>query len=225
MVAFAVFRTERVAHKVHRNGIVLITGASSGIGNDFAEYLAENHDYLVLAGVRKESDFLKITLENKKNLIPFMIDVSSHDSCVEATNQLNDIVLERNLPFIFLVNNAGIGRFSPVEFEDLEGAKKLFDTNVFGLLDLTQQVLPMLRESQGRIIMVSSISGFVSSPFSGVYSASKFAIEAISDALRRELGPHGVSVSVVQPGYVQYYQRLQNLQPILAQQLRKQQQM
>lgn len=202
LIAVAVFHTERKEYKVHSNGIVLVTGASTGIGHDVAEYLAEHHNFLVLAGVRKESDFLNFTKENKPKLLPFMVDVSSHESCVAAADQIKLLMAERNLPFVALVNNAGVGRFNPIEFEDLEGVRKLFDTNVFGLMDLTKQVLPLLRASQGRVIMVSSLSGFISSPLSGVYAASKFAVEALSDALRREVAQHGVSVSVVQPGYV-----------------------
>lgn len=202
LAAIAVFHTERKEYKVHTSGIVLVTGASSGIGKDVAEYLAEHHNFLVLAGVRKESDFLNFTKEHKRNLRPFMVDVSSHESCATAADQLKTIMAEHSLPFVALVNNAGVGRFAPIEFDDLAGAKKLFDTNVFGLMDLTQQVLPLLRASNGRIVMVSSLAGFISSPFSGVYAASKFALEALSDALRRELAAHGVSVSVVQPGYV-----------------------
>jgi short-subunit dehydrogenase len=116
---------------------------------------------------------------------------------------LKELTEKYNLPFVGLVNNAGIGgNYSPLEFQDMEYARKLLDTNVFGLLDLTQLSLPLLRQSQGRLVMISSLSGIFSLPLSGIYSASKFALEALSDALRRELAPHNVSVSVVQPGYV-----------------------
>jgi short-subunit dehydrogenase len=201
-VSALVFFTEMREYKVHTEGIVLITGASSGIGKDAAEYLADHHNFLVLAGVRKQSDFAAVEKLNKKNLLPFLIDVASHESCTTAVDNVKKLSVERNLPFVGLVNNAGIGRFSPLEFQEMDDARALFDTNVFGLLDLTKQTLPLLRASQGRVVMISSISGFVSSPFSGIYAASKFAVEALSDALRRELLSHGVSVSVVQPGYV-----------------------
>lgn len=200
-IAIIVF-SERKIYEVHNLGIVLITGASTGIGRAAAEHIAENYNFLVLAGVRKESDLRNIENLNMKNLVPFMVDVSSHVSCSEAVNNIEKIAKEKNLPFVALINNAGIGRFGPIEFQDLDDAKTLFDTNVFGLLDLTQQLIPLLRESKGRVIMVSSVSGITSSPFSGIYAASKFAVEAISDALRRELRAYGVSVSVVQPGYV-----------------------
>jgi short-subunit dehydrogenase len=202
VVAVLVFLAERRQYKVHSEGIVLITGASTGIGRDAAVYLTEHTGYLVLAGVRKESDFSSIDKLGKKNLKPVLIDVSSHESCTKTVQEIRALSESRGLPFVGLVNNAGVGHFNPVEFQDLDAARSLFDTNFFGLLDLTQQVLPLLRASQGRIVMLSSVSGFVASPFSGIYAASKFAVEALSDSLRRELQHHGVSVSVIQPGYV-----------------------
>lgn len=201
-VAALVFFKEQHQYEVHTAGIVLITGASTGIGRHAAEHLADNHNFLILAGVRKESDFSSIEKLNKPNLLPILIDVSSHDSCTVAVREIRRLSEQRQLPFVALVNNAGIGMFNPLEFQDLGELRRLFDTNVFGLLDLTQQSLPMLRASKGRIIMISSIAGFFSSPFSGAYAASKYAVEALSDALRRELLDHGVSVSVVEPGYV-----------------------
>lgn len=201
-IAVLVFLSDRREYKVHNKGIVLITGASSGIGRHAAEFLADNHDFLVLAGVRKDSDFSSIANMAKKNLRPLMIDVASHESCTKAVEEIRRLTESENLPFVGLVNNAGVGHFNPIEFQALNDARAVFDTNFFGLLDLTKQCLPFLRASQGRVVMLSSISGFVSTPFSGIYAASKFAVEALSDALRRELLHHGVSVSVVQPGYV-----------------------
>mmetsp|Transcript_119388 Transcript_119388/g.234583 ORF Transcript_119388/g.234583 Transcript_119388/m.234583 type:complete len:310 (-) Transcript_119388:44-973(-) len=202
VIAALVFFKEQHEYFVHNSGIVLITGASTGIGRHAAEYLADNHNFLILAGVRKESDFSSIQNMNKSNLLPILIDVSSHESCEVAVEEIRKLSEQRRLPFVGLVNNAGVGMFNPLEFQDMGEIRRLFDTNVFGLLDLTQQTLPLLRASKGRIVMLSSVSGFVSSPFSGAYAASKYAVEALSDSLRRELVEHGVSVSVVQPGYV-----------------------
>lgn len=202
LLAGLVFHAERKEYKVHGKGIVLVTGASTGIGRDAAEYLSKNTGFLVLAGVRKESDYQSI-LESNQQMLPFMIDVSSHESCVNAVTKIQELTEKYDLPFVGLVNNAGIGgNFSPLEYQDMGFARTLFDTNVFGLLDLTQQALPLLRASQGRIVMISSLSGIFAIPLSGVYSASKFALEALSDTLRRELAVHNVSVSVVEPGYV-----------------------
>lgn len=202
LLAGLIFHTERKEYFVHTKGIILVTGASTGIGRDAAEYLSKNTGFLVLAGVRKESDYQNI-LESNKQMLPFMIDVASHESCVSAVGKIQELTKKYNLPFVGLVNNAGIGgNYSPLEYQDMVYARTLFDTNVFGLLDLTQQALPLLRASQGRIVMISSLSGLFAIPLSGVYSASKFALEALSDTLRRELASHNVSVSVVEPGYV-----------------------
>jgi NAD(P)-dependent dehydrogenase (short-subunit alcohol dehydrogenase family) len=202
VTAVLVFLAERQQYKVHSEGIVIITGASTGIGRDATEFLADNFNFVVLAGVRKESDFSAIEKLNKKNLRPLMLDVSSHESCTKAVQEIKSLSDSRSLPLVGLVNNAGVGQYNPVEFQDLDAARAVFDTNFFGLLDLTQQVLPLLRASGGRIVMLSSIGGFVGGPFSGVYAASKFAVEALSDSLRRELQHHNVSVSVIEPGYV-----------------------
>lgn len=190
------------AFTVHKSGIVLITGASTGIGRSAAEHLAKNHSFLVLAGVRKESDAAQIRAINISNLQPLIVDVAKHDSCVKAVESIRKTMKEHNLPFICLVNNAGINRHLPAEFQPVEDAKTLFDTNLFGVLDLIQLTLPLLRESKGRIINLSSVSGFISVPTMAIYSASKFAIEGLSDGLRREVAHFGISVSIVQPAFV-----------------------
>lgn len=202
LVSFLIYKTERKEFLVHTTGIVLITGASSGIGRDAAEYLAKHCNFLVLAGVRKQSDYDNILHLKHKNLLPFIIDVTSHESCVKGAAKLSELMDEHNLPFVGLVNNAGVGTFNPLEFQDIAVARALFDTNVFGLMDLTHLLLPLLRRSKGRVINLSSLSGIVSTQFTAVYSASKYAVEAISDALRREVAHHGVSVSMIEPGYV-----------------------
>jgi short-subunit dehydrogenase len=202
LIAAVVFYGEQKTFIVHKEGIVLITGASTGIGRHAAEYIADNFNYLVLAGVRKESDALNIDGLKKNNLKSLIIDVSSHDSCLSAIAQVKEIMSERKLPFVALVNNAGVSRYAPIEFQDLDDARTLFNTNFFGALDLAQLTLPMLRESKGRLIQISSMAGFITPTFSGLYSSSKFAMEAMSDALRREVSDLGVSVSVIQPGYV-----------------------
>jgi short-subunit dehydrogenase len=109
---------------------------------------------------------------------------------------------EHKLPFVALVNNAGISRKQVAEFHDVSDAKDVFETNFFGVLDLVQQSMPHLRKSKGRIVMISSLAGFLGAPLYSVYSGSKFALEALSDSLRREVAEFGISVSVVEPGFV-----------------------
>lgn len=135
-------------------------------------------------------------------MIPLLLDVTKHDSNVNAAKAIKKIEKDRSLSLIGVVHNAGISRLMPLENEKLDDIRAVMETNLFGVIDLTQQLLEQLRASKGRIVMISSLAGKIVRPMSGAYSASKFALEAISDALRRELGHMGISVSVVQPAYV-----------------------
>lgn len=178
---------------------ILITGASTGIGRSIAVFLAQT-GHQVFAGVRKLQDGEKLTAENS-SIVPVIIDVAKSDTiqtCFEQVSKLRDS--ER--PFS-LVNNAGIAVGGPVEALKESELRKVFDVNFFGAVETTQVFLPMIRESRGRIINMSSIGGRVSTPFLGAYSASKFALEAMSDSLRQELAPFGVHVVVVEPGPIQ----------------------
>jgi len=190
-------------YTVHQSGIVVITGASTGIGRHAAEHLAQKHQsYLVLAGVRRASDAESIQDMGISNLQPIIIDVTDHDSVVRAVDEVKALIEKTALPLIAVVNNAGIAQRSTLEFHRIESIRTIFDTNYFGVIDLTQQVLPLLRASKGRIINISSVAGFLSGPLFSSYAASKFALEALSDGLRREVAHFGISVSVVQPAYV-----------------------
>ena len=149
-------------YPVSPQGIILITGASTGIGFDAALTLAELGDhYRVYAGVRKDQDLLHIKSLNITNLTPILLDVGQHQSCVQVMNFMTQETERLQLPFIALVNNAGVSRKLPIEFHDLDDAKRVFNTNYFGALDLVQLSLPLLRKSQGRIVMTSSITGFI----------------------------------------------------------------
>lgn len=106
---------------------------------------------------------------------------------------------QSKLPLIALVNNAGISTRSPLEATPIDDVKKIYNTNVFGVHMVTQAFLPMLRASKGRIVNIGSVAGLVATAGSSVYSGSKFALEAITDALRRELSDHQISVSIVEP--------------------------
>lgn len=175
--------------------VVILTGASSGIGKAAALRLA-SLGYHVLAGVRrpKDADAWKAVPRSA----PLMLDVTdeaSVDKAVADTRELLEKAEE-----VHLVNNAGIAVAGPVEGVSLKRWKEQFDVNVFGLVKVTQAFLPFIRKTRGRIVNISSVSGLATSPYLGPYSASKFAVEAISDALRRELHPFGVKVIVVEPG-------------------------
>lgn len=176
---------------------VLITGASTGIGESCALGL-EARGFRVFAGVRKAEDAAALEAKSKGNLIPVFIDVSDPQSIAEAVPQ----VVQHSQTLHGLVNNAGIAISAPVEFMPLEELRRILEVNTIGQVAVTQAFLPLLRPTQGRIVMMSSISGKVSAPFFGAYSASKFALEALSDSLRRELKPWGMQVAIVEPGNI-----------------------
>lgn len=188
-------------YKIYSNGIIIISGSSTGIGNHIAKELALK-GYTIFAGIRKENDYNNIKNLNISTLIPIQFDVTNHNSCLNALNNIKKYSNDKNLPIIGLVNNAGVSRKVLAEFHDLNDARRVFDTNFFGMVDLTQIFLPILRETQGRIVMISSLSGLIGSPSSSIYVASKFAMEGFSDSLRREVNDFGISVSIVEPGYV-----------------------
>jgi len=183
---------------MRRQSAVLITGASSGIGYATALRLAA-HGTIVFAGIRRQIDGETLLNEGAGYIKPMLIDVADQTSLLRARAKIESL---REYRLDALVNNAGIALAGPLELLPLSEIRKQFDVNFFGALAAIQTFLPLLRENNGRIVNVSSISGKLASPFVGAYSASKFALEAISDALRLELRPFGICVSVVEPGSV-----------------------
>jgi NAD(P)-dependent dehydrogenase (short-subunit alcohol dehydrogenase family) len=177
---------------------VLITGASSGIGKSTALMLVDK-GFTVFTGVRKEEDAEDLQSLNPE-LIPVFIDVTDDLSISEAYRIISEKTQKRGL--FGLVNNAGISVAGPLEFLPIEKLKLQFDVNVIGQVKVIQTFLPLIRKASGRIVNISSTSGFTAFPFIGAYSASKFALEAISDSLRRELSSYKIYVSVIQPGII-----------------------
>lgn len=193
-------------YKVHNHGAILISGASTGIGKHAAVDLAHK-GYTVFAGVRKQSDadsMKKEALElGNIPLIPIILDVTNTASITASFIEVQKYTDGKNLPFVGLVNNAGISQSSrPVELVDMSKAEQEFQVNYFGTLKLTKQFLPLLRKHTGRVVSIGSLAGIISPPHSAVYSGTKFAVEAFNDALRREVAIFGVSVSLVEPAYV-----------------------
>ena len=183
-------------------GIVVVTGASTGIGRSAAVHLARSHPgWLLLAGVRRQADAESLAREGLSNLRGLQLDVADGGSREAAAAEVAATAAREELPLIALVNNAGVSRGAPVQYHDLADARGVFDVNVFGTIGITQALLPMLRAARGRVVFVSSVAGFLAMPMTGFYAASKFALEALVDALRRELRG-AVSVTVVQPAYV-----------------------
>lgn len=174
---------------------ILISGASTGIGRACAIHLA-NAGHTVWAGVRAEKSFQELEKLSVRGLTPVYLDVTDSKSLASAVKD----VKKTSGGLHGLINNAGIAVGGPIEGLSMDDWRRQFDTNFFGLIELTKACLPMLRESKGRIINMSSLSGRIASPYMGPYSASKFALEAYSDTLRREVGKFGVEVCVVEPG-------------------------
>ncbi|WP_397543190.1 SDR family NAD(P)-dependent oxidoreductase [Roseovarius salis] len=176
-----------------RNNYVIVSGASKGIGRQCATALTEA-GFHVLAGIRGQSDADALNGLGNSMLHPVMLDITRPDQIAALVSRCEGLDIRG------LVNNAGTAVLGPVEFLPLDDIRQEFEVNLFGHVAMIQAFLPKLRAAKGRIINISSISGFVGLPYFGAYSASKFAIEGLSDALRRELKPTGVAVSVVQPG-------------------------
>lgn len=180
-------------------GAVVITGASTGIGKASALWL-DKMGFKVFAGVRKEADGEALHKEGSERLTPLMIDVTDEASITAAVERVRQVLGDRGL--VGLVNNAGIGGGGPLEFVPLEDLRYQFEVNVIGQVAVIQAFMPLLRQERGRIVNMSSIGGRSSLPFFGSYTASKFALEALSDALRVELRPWGMHVALIEPGEI-----------------------
>ena len=179
---------------------VVITGASTGIGRACALRM-DRLGHTVFAGVRRPEDGDSLVTEGSNRLRPLVLDVTDADTITAATQAVERAVEGRGLQG--LVNNAGIGIGGPVEALDLDRLRHQFEVNLFGQVAVTQAFLPLLRSGSGRVVNMSSVSGRVAQPFMGPYCASKFALEAITDSLRREVREQGIAVSAVQPGVIQ----------------------
>ena len=175
-------------------GAVVVTGASTGIGRATARRLS-SLGFDVFAGVRKDPDAEAV---QQDGLRPLKLDVTDQGSVERARDEVANAVGEGRLAG--LVNNAGIAVSGPLEFLPIDELRRQLDVNVVGQVAVIQAFLPQLRRARGRIVNISSIGGRVALPLLGPYAASKFALEAISDSLRRELRRFGVEVSVVEPG-------------------------
>ncbi|TFG27673.1 MAG: SDR family oxidoreductase [Promethearchaeota archaeon] len=177
------------------NNYVLITGASSGIGRACAEFLASN-GFIVYAGARKQEDIEE--LNKIENIISLEIDVTNQNTIDNAIEYIKN----QKTGLYALINNAGIGRAGPLMELPIEDLYEQFEVNLFGVHRITKAVFPLLLESMGKIIMISSDSGFFATPFFGPYCSSKFALEGYSDSLRRELLVFDVKVVIIEPGRV-----------------------
>ena len=184
----------------NNRGYVVITGASTGIGEACALRLAGN-GFHVFAGVRRDEDGARLLAQaSPETLTPIMIDVTDEASIAKAASTVIATAGDRGIAG--LVNNAGISVTGPLEFLPLARFRQQMEVNVTGQVAVTQAFMPLVRKARGRVVFMGSIGGRMSSPFLGPYSASKFALEAITDSMRVELRPWGIHVSIVEPGSI-----------------------
>jgi len=181
--------------------IALVTGSNSGIGKATALELA-SHGYKVYASMRdtsRGSSIVAAAEEKNLDVVPIQLDVTSTESMNNAVSS----VLERESQIDVLVNNAGIGYGAPIEFVDDDLLRATMETNFFGATKMMQLVIPNMRtRGTGAIVNISSIAGRYAHPCQGPYCASKFALEAMTDALAAEVAPFGVRVLAIEPGVV-----------------------
>ena len=180
---------------------VLITGGTDGLGRAAGWLLAEK-GYRVFAtgrSIEKRAELDRLAASKKLALESLELDVCD-DGSVSRTVEA---VLEKAGAIDVLINNAGVGLMAMVEELKPEDLRRVYETNIFGVLRMTQAVLPHMRKrKKGRILMLSSVSGFLTPPTQGAYSSSKHALEAISNALRLELYPFEIEVILIEPGYI-----------------------
>jgi NAD(P)-dependent dehydrogenase (short-subunit alcohol dehydrogenase family) len=180
---------------------VLITGATDGLGKAAALLLAAR-GYRIFAAGRSPEKRAQLDARARQQKLP--LETLEMDVCDDSSVQSAVASVYQKAGAIdVLINNAGFVQVGAVEDLSIEEWRRQFETNFFGVIRVTQAVLPRMRERRkGRILMMSSISGFVTPPTQGAYSASKHAIEALSNALRHELYPFGIHTILIQPGYI-----------------------
>jgi len=170
---------------------VLITGCSTGIGRETALHLTRN-GWSVIATARKPETLADLAEAGCETLALDVTDEVSMQAAVEAAG-----------PLYGLVNNAGYSQSGAIESVELDSVRRQFETNVFGLIRMSQLVLPAMREAgEGRIVNISSMGGRLTFPGGGIYHATKYAVEAISDAMRFEVRGFGVAVVCIEPGLI-----------------------
>jgi NADP-dependent 3-hydroxy acid dehydrogenase YdfG len=172
---------------------VLVTGASAGIGKATAILLAQN-GYNVYGAARRTDKMQEL---KNYGIKPLALDVTKEESITGCVEQ----IFSEAGSIDILINNAGFGLSGSIEDVSMENARYQFEVNVLGAMRLTQLVLPKMRQNNyGKIVNISSIGGKIAFPLAGWYHASKFAMEALSDALRMEVKPFGIDVIVIEPG-------------------------
>lgn len=178
---------------------VVITGASTGIGAACALHL-DRLGFRVFAGVRKPEDGLILQGNSSDRLVPITLDVTDASTIQKSHTLVSELIGTDGL--YGLINNAGIAVVGPLEAVPIPDLRRQLEVNVIGQVAVTQMFLPLIRKARGRIINMGSIAGLATMPLMGPYSASKFALEAMTDALRLEVQQWGIHVSIIEPGAI-----------------------
>jgi NAD(P)-dependent dehydrogenase (short-subunit alcohol dehydrogenase family) len=190
-----------VSKEAKTQPVVFITGATDGLGRAAALLLARRGYRVFAAGrsAEKRAQLDTLARENKLPLETLPLDVCDEASVERSVAE----VLIKAGAIDVLINNAGLAYMAAVEDMTMEDWRRQFETNFFGVLRVTQAILPHMRQRRtGRILMISSVSGLVTPPTQGAYSATKHAMEALSNALRHELYPFGIATVLIEPGYI-----------------------
>lgn len=181
--------------------VALITGCSSGIGHETALMLARNgyHTFATMRNVKKQNSLLKVSVQEKLTLKVLELDVNNETCIDKAISQVKNETSRIDV----LINNAGYGLVGFFEELTLDEIRNQFETNFFGVLNLTKKVIPIMRsQKSGTIINISSGAGQVGFPGISAYVSTKFAIEGFSESLTYELSPFGIKVIIIEPGVI-----------------------
>jgi NAD(P)-dependent dehydrogenase (short-subunit alcohol dehydrogenase family) len=183
--------------------IAVVTGSSSGIGFETALLLARSgfHTYATMRNLEKSKKITEIANTEKLPLQVVQLDVNDD---ISVKNAIDKIVAAENKRIDVLVNNAGYGLFGPLADTSIEEIKAQFETNFFGVIRVTQQVLPFMRKQNSgvTIVNVSSVGGRIGVPVLSVYQSTKFALEGLSESMSYELEPFGIRVVIIEPGFI-----------------------
>jgi NAD(P)-dependent dehydrogenase (short-subunit alcohol dehydrogenase family) len=184
--------------------IAVVTGSSSGIGFETALLLARSgfHTYATMRNLEKSKSITEIANIEKLPLQVVQLDVNDDISVKNAIDKI--VSAAENKRIDALVNNAGYGLFGPLEDTSIEEIKAQFETNFFGVIRVTQRVLPVMRKqnSGGTIVNVSSVGGRIGVPVLSAYQSTKFALEGLSESMSYELEPFGIKVVIIEPGFI-----------------------
>jgi NAD(P)-dependent dehydrogenase (short-subunit alcohol dehydrogenase family) len=179
-------------------GAVVVTGTSTGIGRACVLHL-DRLGFKVFAGVRRVEDGDELRTAASDRIEPLILDVTDQDQIAAAVDRLAEA---SPTGLGGLVNNAGVATGGPIELIPIDEFRRQIEVNLIGQVAVTQAFLPALRRARGRVVFLSSIGGLIANPYMSPYHASKFGIEAVGDALRQELRPFRIEVSIVEPGSI-----------------------